>query len=46
MHTAGGAERVMWRIHKLSLLDRRRDGRLANSGFPRRATTTVVGGDR
>src|SRR6201996_8138148 len=39
-----GAERVVWRTHGLSLLDRLRDEPWA--GSPRRAITTRVGGDR
>src|ERR1700737_1021727 len=41
-----GTERVVRRSHRLSLFDRRRGMPRTGAGLLRRATTTVVGGDR
>ena len=41
-----GTERVVRRTHRLSLFDRRRGTPRTGAGLLRRATTTVVGGDR
>src|ERR1700733_6917888 len=41
-----GTERVVRRTHRLSLFDRRRRTFRTGSDLARRATTTVVGGDR